>query len=65
MRIPNAQQAVIAHDKLVSYLLNAAHERGYAKARLLLSLGYRVNDPTVLERDLREHHLTSDTMYPR
>lgn len=41
MRIPNADQAIIAPEKLRDYLLNPAHRRGSAKARLLLACGYR------------------------
>jgi hypothetical protein len=55
--IPNGDRAVNAVDKLTRYLLNPSHKRGGAKARLLLSLGYRTDAPQVLESDLRAHHL--------
>jgi hypothetical protein len=48
VRVPNAERAVIAADKLTGYLLNLSHRRGAAKARLLLSLGYRSDDPQAL-----------------
>jgi len=57
MGIPNAHLATIAAEKLRDYLLNAEHERGGSKARLLLSLGYRRIEWDALERDLREQHL--------
>jgi hypothetical protein len=60
MRIPNADQAVVATRKLTAYLLNVSHKRGAAKARLLLSLGYRSDDPGRLESDLRTQHLSLD-----
>ena len=41
MIVPNAACAIIAADKLTAYLLHISHKRGSAKARLLLSLGYR------------------------
>ncbi|MGH9197566.1 MAG: DUF6883 domain-containing protein [Acidimicrobiia bacterium] len=41
-------------------LLNPSHKRGGAKARLLLSLGYRTDAPHVLESDLRAQHLSQD-----
>lgn len=41
MTVPNADRAIIAAEKLAGYLLNVSHKRGAAKARLLLSLGYR------------------------
>lgn len=59
MLIPNADKAVIAPEKLRDYLLNMGHRRGSAKARLLLSLGYRRNAWHVLELDLRKQHLTA------
>ena len=58
MSIPNADRAIIASDKLTTYLLNPSHKRGGAKARLLLSLGYHREVPAVLESDLRAQHLS-------
>lgn len=60
MRIPNADRAIVAPTKLTAYLLNVSHKRGAAKARLLLSLGYRSDDPERLESDLRTQHLSLD-----
>jgi hypothetical protein len=60
MRIPNADRAVIAPEKLRGYLLNPLHRRGGAKARLLMSLGYRAEDCGRLEQDLRTQHLTRE-----
>lgn len=60
MRIPNAERAVVAKDKLRGYLLNLSHRRGAAKARLLLDFGYRSDHPEVLEADLRAQHLSLD-----
>jgi hypothetical protein len=57
MPIPNANRAIIAANKLTAYLLNPSHKRGGAKARLLLSLGYRTDAPDRLESDLRAQHL--------
>ena len=58
MRVPNADRAVIAAGKLTTYLLNVSHKRGAAKARLLLSVGYRSDAPQTLESDLRTQHLS-------
>ena len=58
--IPNAARATIAADKLTAYLLNPSHKRGGAKARLLLSLGYRTDAHEALESDLRTQHLSLD-----
>ena len=55
MPIPNADRAIVAVEKLTAYLLNPSHKRGGAKARLLISLGYRTSTPEMLELDLRQH----------
>jgi hypothetical protein len=60
MRVPNAGRAIVARDKLTGYLLNTSHKRGGPKARLLVSLGYRSDDPQRLEADLRAQHLPLD-----
>lgn len=60
MRIPDADRAIVAAEKLSAYLLNVSHKRGGPKARLLLSLGYRSDEPRSLESDLRTQHLTLD-----
>jgi predicted nucleotidyltransferase len=60
--IANADRAIIAGEKLTRYLLNPSHKRGGAKARLLLSLGYRTDAPNVLETDLRVQHLSLNAM---
>jgi Domain of unknown function (DUF6883) len=60
MTVPNANHAIITTEKLTDYLLNVSHKRGAAKARLLLSVGYRSDAPQVLEADLRTQHLTLD-----
>ena len=53
MKIPHADRAIIAPEKLRDYLLNPLHRRGGPKARLLMSLGYRAEDFDKLEQDLR------------
>jgi hypothetical protein len=60
MTIPNADRAFIASEKLTAYLLNVSHKRGGPKARLLLSVGYRSDDPRSLDSDLRTQHLPLD-----
>jgi hypothetical protein len=58
MTVPNADRAIIAVEKLAAYLLNVSHRRGGPKARLLLSVGYRSDNPQSLESDLRVQHLS-------
>jgi hypothetical protein len=60
MTVPNADRAIIAPEKITGYLVNVSHKRGGPKARLLLSLGYRPDDPRRLESDLRTQHLSLD-----
>jgi hypothetical protein len=60
MKVPNADRAIIATDKLTDYLLNVSHKRGGSKAKLLLRVGYRSDDPDSLESDLRAQHLSLD-----
>lgn len=60
MAVPNADRAIIAAEKLTSYLLSVSDKRGGLKARFLLSVGYRPDDPERLETDLRTQHLSLD-----
>jgi hypothetical protein len=39
MKVPNADRAIIAQDKLCDYLLNVEHRKGATKARLLVAMG--------------------------
>lgn len=65
MRIPNADKAIIAPEKLRDYLLNPAHRRGATKAKLLLACGYKTAEWRMLESDLRAQHLTADVTVAR
>src|SRR5437867_13137834 len=60
MKIPNADKAVIAEDKLCKYLLNPTHRRGASKAKLLVAMGYGADDWQQLAADIRTHHLAAD-----
>ena len=62
MKLPNADRAIIAEDKLCTYLLNAAHRRGGSKARMLLSMGYTAEAWPRLEADIRVSHLTAEVV---
>jgi uncharacterized protein DUF6883 len=59
MKLPNADKAVIAQNKLVLYLLNVAHRKGSGKARTLLSMGYAPENWQQLESDIRAQHLSA------
>lgn len=53
--LPNADQAVIAPEKLTDYLLNLSHPRGEPKARFFLMFGFRLDDVGLFERALLAH----------
>ena len=56
MKVPNAERAIIAQDKLCAYLLNVDHRKGAAKARLLLAMGYRVDDHYAEQSNVTNAH---------
>lgn len=60
MKLPNSENAVIAREKIVDYLLNTEHKRGGAKARLLTQFGYRVKSWQQLESDIRLTHCNAE-----
>ena len=60
MRLPNAEQAIIAPAKLRDYLLNEDNPRGRSKALFLGKLGFRRERWIELETALRTDHLTAD-----
>jgi hypothetical protein len=57
-QIPNADQAVIAPEKLRDYLLSPAHPVGRFKAAFFAQLGYAQADWQTLAADLRSQHLS-------
>ena len=60
MRVPNADKAIIAEDKLRNYLLNVNNRRGASKAKLLLAMGFDPDAWQQLKADLRSQHLTAN-----
>ena len=44
MRMPNAERAVVEREKVVEYLLNAAHPDNGGKAAFFLAMGYTSDD---------------------
>lgn len=53
--LPNADQAVIAPDKLTLYLLAADHPEGWSKAAFFLGCGFSPSEPGVFAAALRDH----------
>ncbi len=60
MLVPGADQALIAPGKLHDYLLSTEHPIGRFKARFFAALGFSRDSWQLLERALREQHLTQD-----
>lgn len=60
MKIPNSDRAIIESSKITEYLLNTEHQRGGAKARLLIQFGYSPDNWQQLEEDIRRFHLDQD-----
>jgi len=57
-RIPGADHALISEDKIVRYLLNFDHPDGASKARVLAHAGFDAANPNILERAIRQQHLS-------
>lgn len=62
VKLPNADRAIIAEDKLRDYLLNVDHEHGGSKARLFVSMGYCAAGWEHFQRDIRTQHLSVDVL---
>jgi hypothetical protein len=56
MKLPNAEDAIIAPEKLRGYLLSTRHPTGRYKAALFRRLGYTDEQWALLEADLRSQH---------
>jgi hypothetical protein len=44
MKLPNADRAFVAQEKIRDYLLNAAHPDNGGKAAFFMALGFRAED---------------------
>ena len=55
MKLPNAEQAVVEHEKIADYLLNSAHRFGSSKARFFTGFGFKIEAWEVMAEALREH----------
>jgi len=55
MKVPNAENAVIAPEKLRDYLLSETHPDGKHKARFFQAFGFSLDDWQSLGRAVRQH----------
>lgn len=53
---------IIAPEKLRDYILNLSNPDGESKARYLMQIGYKQTQWQVLEKDLREQHLSLEAL---
>ena len=53
---------IIAPEKLRDYILNLSNPDGEPKARYLMQIGYKQAQWQMLERDLREQHLSLEVL---
>lgn len=61
MKLPNADRAEVAIEKLRDYCLNAEHPRGRHKARVFLSaLGIASNEAEWLRQQIEQAAITQD-----
>jgi uncharacterized protein DUF6883 len=50
MKLPNVENAVVEHEKITEYLLNAAHPDNGGKAVFFEALGFRREEPQTLAK---------------
>jgi hypothetical protein len=61
MKLPNANSAIVDHEKITEYLLNPAHRYGSSKARFFRSFGFNVETWQTLANALRNHGARRET----
>ena len=55
MKLPDAEQAVVAREKITDYLLSPTSPRGASKARFFRQFGFQVAEWEVFAAALRSH----------
>lgn len=55
MRLPHAEQAHVAQEKITEYLLSFAHPDGSNKAEFFTKFGFRLEQWEILREALRQH----------
>jgi hypothetical protein len=62
MKIPNIEQAVVAYDRIVGYLLNPEHPEGGDKCEYFIRFGFSVAQWEVLAMALIDHAARNEVM---
>ncbi len=60
MRLPNAERAVVAMEKITEHLLNSDNPRNRVKAAFFTRFGFTIDDWQVLAAALRQIATTDD-----
>lgn len=60
MKLPNAEQAIIARRKITEYLLSTEHPNGKSKAIFFLEFGFTTVQWTMMVDALRKHALGNE-----
>src|SRR5437867_4122285 len=60
MKLPNAGQAIVEHEKIAEYLLNPAHPDNGGKAEFYIRAGFALVNWNVLAEALRQLALAAD-----
>lgn len=55
MKLPNYENAIIPHAKIVDYLLSQSHRDGRGKAKFFAQFGFTINFWEELVQALRQH----------
>lgn len=55
MRLPDAEDAYVAPEKVTAYLLNGDHPDGRSKAAFFRAFGFTIDHPEVLIAALKAH----------
>jgi len=53
LQLPHAEMAIVPLEKITGYLLNDAHPEGGGKAIFFQRYGFRLDEPHVLQAELR------------
>lgn len=60
MKLPGAETAVVAENKVRGYLLSSIHLEGRSKARFFISFGFKEMDWQILVRALQTHAIQNE-----